>query len=66
MVTMTDPDAPNGEGNLNNFVFTHWVYTQSNRDKTEKMKKMKNKYMFHIHHQHLQKVLIDTNLDYMI
>jgi len=39
MVTMTDPDAPNGEGNLNNFVFTHWVYTQSNRDKTEKNEK---------------------------
>lgn len=30
MVTMTDPDAPNGEENPNNnFVFTHWVYIQS-------------------------------------
>ena len=26
MITMTDPDAPNGEGNANNFVYTHWVY----------------------------------------
>ena len=29
LITMTDPDAPNGEGNSNNFVYTHWVYTQS-------------------------------------
>ena len=29
LVTMTDPDAPNGEGNSNNFVYTHWVYIQS-------------------------------------
>lgn len=36
---MTDPDAPNGEGNQDNFVFTHWVYTQSIIDKTDKTEK---------------------------
>jgi phosphatidylethanolamine-binding protein (PEBP) family uncharacterized protein len=39
MVTMTDPDAPNGEGKQDNFIFTHWVYTQSNIDKTDKTEK---------------------------
>lgn len=29
LVTMTDPDAPNGEGNSSNFVYTHWVYIQT-------------------------------------
>ena len=33
MVTMTDPDAPNGEGNPNNFVFTHLVYIKSDKAK---------------------------------
>ena len=32
MVTMTDPDAPNGKNNTNNnFTFTHWVYIQQNK-----------------------------------
>jgi len=32
MVTMTDPDAPNGKYNTtNNFTFTHWVYIQQNK-----------------------------------
>jgi len=39
MVTMTDPDAPNGmeEGidKGKNLVFTHWVYIQQNNTKTE-------------------------------
>ena len=39
MVTMTDPDAPNGmeEGTDKgtNHVFTHWVYIQQNNTKTE-------------------------------
>ena len=31
LITMTDPDAPNGiENKLGNFTFTHWVFTQIN------------------------------------
>lgn len=33
MVTMTDPDAPNGEGNQDNFIFTHLVYIKSDKAK---------------------------------
>ena len=39
MVTMTDPDAPNGKGNPENFVFTHWVFTQK-QEKKEKQAKI--------------------------
>jgi len=38
MVTMTDPDAPNGMEETDkskNHVFTHWVYIQQNNTKTE-------------------------------
>ena len=38
MVTMTDPDAPNGEGNPNNFVYTHWVYVTVQKQKEQKDK----------------------------
>ena len=31
LITMTDPDAPNGiENNIGNFTYTHWVFTQIN------------------------------------
>ena len=29
---MTDPDAPNGENKLDNFTFTHWVFTRKGND----------------------------------
>ena len=33
LITMTDPDAPNGEDNIdNNFTFTHWVFTRKGND----------------------------------
>jgi phosphatidylethanolamine-binding protein (PEBP) family uncharacterized protein len=41
MVTMTDPDAPNGEGNSNNFVYTHWVYVTVQKQKEQKGQKDK-------------------------
>ena len=31
LITMTDPDAPNGiENKIGNFTYTHWVFTQIN------------------------------------
>lgn len=38
LITMTDPDAPNGlENKLGNFTYTHWVFTRkANDDKTYK------------------------------
>jgi phosphatidylethanolamine-binding protein (PEBP) family uncharacterized protein len=41
MITMTDPDAPNGEGNSNNFVHTHWVYVIVNKKIDNKIKQEK-------------------------
>ena len=41
MITMTDPDAPNGEGNSNNFVYTHWVYVIVNKKIDNQIKQEK-------------------------
>jgi phosphatidylethanolamine-binding protein (PEBP) family uncharacterized protein len=41
IITMTDPDAPNGEGNSNNFVYTHWVYVIVNKKIDNKIKQEK-------------------------
>ena len=33
LITMTDPDAPNGiENKLGNFTYTHWVFTRKGND----------------------------------
>ena len=41
IITMTDPDAPNGEGNSNNFVYTHWVYVIVNKKIDNQIKQEK-------------------------